>query len=148
MRTGRVTSEAGSEADRVTSIGGKKALCARLGWSRPALDRRLRWDKNFPVLHRGKPGDAWEFDLHAVVAHVKSSGALRSRSPRCVGRPSDVTATAISHEFERALVIGHKVAQLVVELSALLKRIDAALDLEDAAPAAAFGREGVNGDSH
>lgn len=145
-RAGRVTSDAGPEADRVTSIVGKKALCAHLGWSRPALDRRLRWDKNFPLLHCGKPGEAWRFDLHAVVAHVESSSGRRGRSLGTAGRRPGVPVLAISHELERALAIKHMIAELLVELSTLLERINTALGFEGA-PATPT-RESVDGDSH
>jgi len=101
----------------------------------------LRWDKDFPVLHCGKAGDAWRFDLQAVVAHVGSSARRR-------GQPSGVPVPASSKESECALPIVNVVAELVVELRTLLERIDAVLGPESAAPTATVAREVLGGDSH
>lgn len=147
-RVDRVTPEPGSEAGRVTPVIGKKALCEMLGWSRPALDRRLRWDKIFPVLHCGKPGEAWQFDLPAVRAHIESNSGHRGRPPGSAGRPSGVTILAISRELERALAIRRTVAELLSELDVVLERLAAELALEGPASAPPIAREGLDGDSH
>lgn len=125
----RVTRESESEADRVTSVVGKKALCALLGCSRPALDRRLRWDRNFPVLHCGKTGDAWCFDLRAVVEHLEASSGRRGLSPEASRRPPHVGTTSITHDLAHAIKIRPAIADLVSDLGPLLERLDAALGL-------------------
>jgi phage terminase Nu1 subunit (DNA packaging protein) len=52
---------------------GKKELCARLGWARPTLDRRLNSDAHFPVRSRGGKGGGWEFDPDEVVAYLNGA---------------------------------------------------------------------------
>lgn len=139
----RVTPEVDSETHRVTSVVGKKALCACLGWSRPALDRRLRRDKNFPVLHCGRAGDAWRFDLSAVVAHLESSSKRRGRPPGATGLTSHAGTTSIACDLERAAAIARLIGDLVSELGPLLERVDAALACGAVAPASASA--GANG---
>lgn len=146
--TDRVTPETESRADRVTSVVGKKALCAHLGWSRPALDRRLLWDKNFPVLHCGKAGDAWRFDLRAVVAHVESSSGRRDRPPRATRRPLRIGTTSTTGDLERVVTITRAIADLVSELGQLLERLDAALGLSSEPSALTSADESVNGNDH
>lgn len=54
-------------------VFGKAELCARLGWSRPRLDRRLESDANFPVKRRGTRQGGWEFDIDAIVGYLDGS---------------------------------------------------------------------------
>jgi hypothetical protein len=56
-------------ASAAASVG-KKALCDHLGWSRPTLDKRLKTDRNFPVVSRGDQSGGWSFDPVAVDAYL------------------------------------------------------------------------------
>lgn len=75
-----------------SSAIGKKELCARLGWSRPTLDRRLNGDPHFPVQTRGNKGGGWEFDLAKVTAYLNGEPEelpLSSPSAQAVDDPDD-----------------------------------------------------------
>ncbi len=60
---------------------GKKELCARLGWSRPRLDRRLDEDPHFPVQSRGGKGGGWEFDADLVEAYLTGAPTRPAAEP-------------------------------------------------------------------
>jgi hypothetical protein len=57
-----------------STIAGKGALCAALGWTRPRLELRIESDPNFPIKRRGRLNgtgvNAWEFDIEAVKAYL------------------------------------------------------------------------------
>lgn len=73
-------------------VFGKAELCARLGWSRPRLDRRLESDANFPVMKRGNRQGGWEFDIDAIVAYL--DGAVLEQKAAAVPAPVAVVAPA------------------------------------------------------
>lgn len=55
-----------------TPLVDKMRMAQLLGWSRPALDRRIDSDPEFPVVKRGRGHrDPWQFDPRAVIAHVQ-----------------------------------------------------------------------------
>ncbi|VWD17169.1 hypothetical protein [Burkholderia contaminans] len=140
----RVTPGLTSRTENPPKIVGKKALCARLGWSRPALDRRLRCDASFPVLHCGKQGEPWQFDLPAVIAYLEapSSSPRSSKSVRPRRLPmSSEAGSDLSHDLAHARALHHIIAERVAELGATLGRIASAIEpdaasLRSDAPAA------------
>jgi len=137
--------KASSAVDRVTSnenplqvsgveIVGKRALCERLGWSRPALDRRIRADKGFPVLRCGNRGTPWQFDIDAVLAHLANSPAPR-RDPasllpstcRTPDTPSREALCDVRREIARMQALRRVIEGLMAELGGVIDRISTAL---------------------
>jgi len=131
-------------------IADKKGLCERLGWSRPTLDRRLRADRNFPVLQCGKPGIEWQFDVAAVIAYLALAPDLKSLT-RSAGTSASGTsleaARQIRIEIARVQALRRVIEALVVELGTALDRLAASLGHEGHA---ADEREGAtaNGPTH
>ena len=129
--TDRVTPDLTSLLENPREIVGKKALSTRLGWSRPALDRRLQRDASFPVLHCGKQGEPWRFDLPAVIAYLEapSSPPRSSKSvrPRTLSMPSDAGSN-LCRDLAHARVLHRIITDLVAELGATLGRLESALE--------------------
>ncbi|MDN7906220.1 hypothetical protein QZM18_19170 [Burkholderia diffusa] len=127
----RVTSGLTSRPENQREIVGKKALCTRLGWSRPALDRRLRRDDSFPVLHCGKQGDPWEFDLTAVIAYLEAVGSPPQPSKpvrmRALLMSSEV-GSDVSHDLAHARALHRVIADLMQEFGATLDRIASTIE--------------------
>lgn len=133
--TDRVTPDLTSRPENRREIVGKKALCTRLGWSRPALDRRLRRDDSFPVLHCGKQGEPWQFDLSVVVAYLRmaDAGPQPSKSGRTrAPSVSSESSSDICRDLAQARALHRVITDLVAELGALLGRIGSAIDPEGA----------------
>ncbi|HGO6126866.1 TPA: hypothetical protein ACK3RK_005420 [Burkholderia cepacia] len=127
----RVTPDLTSRPENSREIVGKKALCTHLGWSRPALDRRLRRDDSFPVLHCGKQGESWRFDLPAVIAYLAATGspprASKSVRTRVLSMSSEA-GSDLSHDLAHARALHRITAELVAELGATLGRIASAIE--------------------
>ncbi|MBR8303461.1 hypothetical protein KDW49_22390 [Burkholderia dolosa] len=129
--TDRVTPDLTSRPENRREIVGKKALCTRLGWSRPALDRRLQRDTSFPVLHCGKQGEPWQFDLPAVMAYLEAAGSTPrpSKSVRTRARSmSPAAGSDLCRDLAHARALHRVIADLVAELGATLDRIGSALE--------------------
>ncbi|WP_176043630.1 hypothetical protein [Burkholderia vietnamiensis] len=126
--TDRVTSDLTSQPENQREIVGKKALCTRLGWSRPALDRRLRRDSSFPVLHCGKQGEPWQFDLPAVIAFLEMTGAGPRPSKSAETRaPLSEVGPDLCRDLAHARALHRVITDLVAELGATLGRIQTGL---------------------
>ncbi|WP_150123371.1 hypothetical protein [Burkholderia cenocepacia] len=127
--TDRVTPDLTSRPENRREIVGKKALCTRLGWSRPALDRRLQRDASFPVLHCGKQGEPWRFDLPAVIAYLETPGSpprsSKSVRPRALSMPSEA-GSDLYRDLAHARALHRVITDLVAELGATLDRIGSA----------------------
>jgi hypothetical protein len=54
---------------------GKRDLAVALGWGRPALDRHIDRDPDFPVVTRGTQAGGWMFDLRAVRTYLVGCSA-------------------------------------------------------------------------
>ncbi|QTO19586.1 hypothetical protein [Burkholderia seminalis] len=133
--TDRVTPDLTSRPENRREIVGKKALCARLGWSRPALDRRLQRDASFPVLHCGKQGEPWRFDLPAVIAHLEAASSTPRPSKSVRTRALSMSSEAgsdLCRDLAHARALYRVIADLVAELGVTLGRIGSAIDSDAA----------------
>jgi hypothetical protein len=76
-----------------STIAGKGALCAALGWTRPRLELRLESDPNFPIKRRGRLNgtgvNAWEFDIEAVKAYLGGYANASGGSPGDSSQPAE-----------------------------------------------------------
>ncbi|GAB2912877.1 hypothetical protein GCM10027093_58980 [Paraburkholderia jirisanensis] len=121
-RTDRVTPNLAGQAKNLVRIVDKKHLCEHLGWSRPALDRRLQSDKNFPVLHCGKTGDPWQFNLSAVLTHLQVGAAYRRRPSCAPGGRAQLSGDArdeLRLELAKVRALRRAVEALLAEIAAV-----------------------------
>ncbi|RQS00225.1 hypothetical protein DIE02_27710 [Burkholderia sp. Bp8991] len=87
------------------------------------------------MLHCGKQGEPWQFDLPAVIAYLEAAGSTPQPSNSVRTRALSMSSEAgsdLCRDLAHARALYRVIADFVAELGATLGRIGSAIDTDAA----------------